>query len=114
MDVAKLMAIVIVSVRGRRSCRFLLHLSVPEGLRTLCTEFGGVAQNAKWTLAAETVVRATPRRPLTGRAQLSPQSTVGRAVAADASVDTGGVGWNMMPRRTQMHVNKTLTLVFRT
>lgn len=38
------------SVYGRRSCRFLLHLSVPEGLQTLCTEFGGVAQNAKWTL----------------------------------------------------------------
>lgn len=37
-------------VCGRRSCRFLLHLSVPEGLQTLCTEFGGVAQNAKWTL----------------------------------------------------------------
>lgn len=39
----------IVSVYGRRSCRVLLHLSVPEGLQTLCTEFGGVAENAKWT-----------------------------------------------------------------
>lgn len=44
-------------VYGRWSCRFLLHLSVPEGLQTLCTEFGGVAQNAKWTLQPRACVR---------------------------------------------------------
>lgn len=47
------------SVDGRRSCRFLLHLSVPEGLQTLCTEFRGRRSKCEVDFAAETVAGAS-------------------------------------------------------
>lgn len=47
------------SVYGRRSCRFLLHLSVPEGLQTLCTEFRGRRSKCEVDFAGETVAGAS-------------------------------------------------------